>query len=56
MKKENIRTRMDITFWLAILVLLATMLSRYAGKIQTLDINPISAGIEVPVTGQNPDS
>lgn len=56
MKKDFATFRMDVTFWLAILVLLATMLSRHVGRLNSADFNSISAGLEVPITGQNPDS
>lgn len=54
MRRESLHFRADITFWLAILVLLATMLSRHAGRTPTQNQNFYSAEIEALVTGRSP--
>jgi ABC-type Na+ efflux pump permease subunit len=56
MKRENLNFRTDLTFWLAILVLLATMLSRHVGRILPVNLNVSSAGIEASVSDHSPDS
>jgi hypothetical protein len=46
MKKETVSFRMDITFWLAVLLLIATMLSRL-GRMLPVDLNLPTGGGEM---------
>ena len=46
MKKETVSYRLDITFWLAILLLIATMLSRL-GRMLPIDLNLPTGGGEM---------
>jgi hypothetical protein len=56
MKKDMVTFRTDVTFWLAILILLMTMLSRHVGKLLPVNLDIPTGGIEVQVNGQDPDS
>lgn len=44
MKRASIHPRVDLTFWLAILILLATMLSRHVGRLMPVHLNFASGG------------
>jgi hypothetical protein len=52
MRRESIRFRTDLTFWLAILILLATMLSRHAGKILPANLSLSSGGHSLTEQGE----
>lgn len=58
MKKDFATFRVDITFWLAILLLLATMLSRHVGKLLPVNLNVASGGSIISERGDliNPDN
>ncbi len=45
MRRESIRFHTDLTFWLAILVLLATMLSRHVGRFLPVNLNVVGGPI-----------
>jgi len=52
MKRETLSFRTDLTFWLAILVLLTTVLSRHVGKTLPTDFNYSSGSPVAPESGE----
>lgn len=58
MKKDFATFRMDVTFWLAVLVLLATMLSRHVGRLLPGNLNFPSDGSIISERGEviNPEN